>query len=115
MTQRPSGSNWRRASIFAAAVSPALCGAAATAQIKGDRALGEYLASECAGCHQLGGKADGAIPSIVGAPVGVFIAQMNAYRRKERDNPVMRMIAGKFSDEEIAALAAYFEALKPHP
>ena len=30
------------------------------------------------------------------------------YREKRRENPVMRSIAVKFTDEEIEALAAYF-------
>ena len=40
---------------------------------------------------------------------------MKQYRTKERANPVMQTIAGKLSEEEIAALAAYFGSLKPAP
>ena len=40
---------------------------------------------------------------------------MNEYRRKTRDNQVMQTIAGKLSDEDLAALAAYFGGLKPKP
>ncbi len=87
----------------------------APAQTKGDRALGEYLGAECVTCHQLSGKAVGAIPPIVGVDTESFTALMNAYRKKERDNQVMQTIATKFSDEEIAALAAYFEGIKPQP
>ena len=35
---------------------------------------------------------------------------MHAYKSKARGHPVMQMIAGPLSDEEIAALAAYFES-----
>lgn len=78
----------------------------------GDRELGEYLSSECVTCHQLSGKYDG-IPPIIGWPPDSFITVLTDYREKRRENAVMRSIAVKFSDEEIAALAAYFGSLKP--
>ena len=78
----------------------------------GNRALGEYLSSECVTCHQLSGRSQG-IPPIVGWPERSFVAIMDEYRSKRRSNPVMQTIAGKFSGEEIAALAAYFGSLKP--
>jgi cytochrome c553 len=93
----------------------ALLGGSAAAQGKGDKALGEYLGAECVTCHQLSGKAVGAIPPIVGVDAESLAALMNAYRKKERENQVMQTIAAKFSDEEIAALAAYFESIKPKP
>jgi cytochrome c553 len=77
----------------------------------GDRTLGEYLSSECVACHQLSGNYQG-IPPIVGWPEQGFIEIMNEYRHKTRDNAVMQTIAGKFSDEEVAALAAYFGSIK---
>ena len=33
---------------------------------------------------------------------------MDDYRQKRRENPIMQTIAGRLSDQEIAALAAYF-------
>jgi cytochrome c553 len=78
----------------------------------GDRELGQYLSSECVTCHQLSGKFQG-IPPIVGWPDPTFVEIMNEYRTKKRENPVMQTIAGKFSQEEIAALAAYFGSLNP--
>lgn len=84
----------------------------ATVRASGDRALGEYLSSECVTCHQRTGTFQG-IPPIVGWPEDSFVEIMNQYRTKQRDNPVMQTIAGKFSNEEIAALATYFGSLKP--
>ena len=78
---------------------------------QGDRALGEYLSSQCVTCHQLSGRYQG-IPPIVGWPEATFIEIMNEYRTKHRNNPVMQTIAGKFTNEELAALAAYFGSLK---
>ena len=77
----------------------------------GDKALGEYLSSECVTCHQLSGANVG-IPPIVGLPDDSFIVIMNEYRQKKRDNPIMQTIAGRFSNDEIAALGRIFRKRK---
>ena len=89
-------------------------GFASPAAAAGDRALGEYLSSECVTCHQRTGRFAG-IPPIVGWPEETFVAVMNEYKLKSRDNRVMQMLAGRLSDEEIAALAAYFGSLPVQP
>lgn len=86
------------------------CLPAPVAYASGDKALGEYLSSECVTCHQISGNYDG-IPPIVGWPDAVFIEIMTDYRAKTRANPIMQTIAGRLSEEEIAALAAYFGSL----
>ncbi len=78
--------------------------------IEGDPAYGEYLSSECVTCHQASGEDEG-IPSITGWPEDIFVTVMHAYKNQHRPHPVMRMIAGTLSDEEIAALAAYFRGV----
>jgi len=103
-----------KAFAFLAALAPAIL-QSAVAQGTGDRALGEYLSAECVTCHQLSGKAVGAIPPIVGIDAQSFMALMNAYRSNDRENAVMRTIARKLSEEEIAALAAFFESVRPKP
>ena len=77
-----------------------------------DRALGEYLSTECVTCHRANAPAAQAIPPIKGWPENQFIAVMNAYKDKQRANPVMQTIAGRLGVEEIAALAAYFREQK---
>lgn len=79
--------------------------------IVGDPEYGEYLSSECTGCHQASGGDDG-IPSIVLWPKEDFVTAMHAYKDKVRPHPVMQMLAGRLSAEEIAALAAYFGNLE---
>ena len=86
--------------------------ASVPAEAQGDRALGEYLSSECVTCHQLTGRHQG-IPPIVGWPEPSFVEIMEEYRSKKRSNPVMQTIAGKFSKDEVAALAAYFGSVRP--
>jgi cytochrome c553 len=89
--------------------------ACAPADAAGDRALGQYLSSECTTCHQTSGRQVGGIPAIVGRPAEQFVALMNAYRQRQRDNEVMQAVAGRLSSEEVAALAAYYESLKSDP
>jgi cytochrome c553 len=79
---------------------------------RGDRALGEYLAAECVTCHQKSGKVVGGVPAIIGWPEDQFIAVMHAYQKGERENQIMRTMAGQFKDDELLALAAYFGSLK---
>lgn len=86
-------------------------GAAPENAAAGDRELGEYLSTECVTCHRASGAAQG-IPKIAGWPEDQFIAVMNAYKDKQRDNPVMQTIAGRLEAGDIAALAAYFRTQK---
>lgn len=81
---------------------------AAILAIEGDVAYGEYLSSECTACHRNSGG-DG-IPSIAGVAPSIFIMGITAYRNGDREHPVMNMVASRLGDEEIAALAAYFES-----
>ena len=79
--------------------------------VAGDVAFGQYLSSECVTCHQLSGKTDGSIPSIIGWTESSFTAVLDAYRKKERPHPTMQTIAARLSDDEIAALASYFATI----
>jgi len=76
--------------------------------LQGDPEYGEYLSSECVSCHQIDGG-DTGIPSITNWPTEDFVIAMHAYKDKQRVHPVMQMMAGRLSNEEIAGLAAYFE------
>ncbi|MCU4651406.1 c-type cytochrome [Roseibacterium sp. SDUM158016] len=90
----------------AAATSPAVL---AILEIEGDVAYGQYLSSECTSCHI--GEGGNDIPSIQGLPPQIFIAALDAYRTGHRHHQVMNTLASRLGDEEIAALAAYFESI----
>ncbi|MGB8814262.1 MAG: c-type cytochrome [Paracoccaceae bacterium] len=79
--------------------------------IKGDKEYGAYLSAECTTCHQRNGTDQG-IPSITQWPEEDFVLALHAYKEKLRPHPVMQMMAGRLSNEEIAALAAYFAVLE---
>jgi len=75
-----------------------------------DLEYGAYLASECTTCHRADGETEG-IPAIVGWDEQHFIDALKAYLGKTRDNPTMRTIAKRLTDEDMQALAAYFRSL----
>ncbi len=83
------------------------------AHASGDFALGQHLSSECATCHQTSGRQQGGIPAIIGVPADQFVALMGAYKGRQRENQVMQAIAGRLTQAEIEALAAYYGGLKP--
>lgn len=84
---------------------------AAILAIKGDADYGEYLSGECVTCHQASG-ADEGIPSITGWPQEDFVTALHAYKNRYRPHPVMQLVASNLSNDEIAALAAYFEGVE---
>ncbi|MEQ1613429.1 MAG: c-type cytochrome [Hyphomicrobiaceae bacterium] len=83
-----------------------------TAARAGDIAFGEYLSGECVTCHRVDGQ-DKGIPPIVGWPADQFTAVLQSYKAKDRANQVMQTIASRLSDQDMEALATYFESLKP--
>ena len=79
----------------------------ATAARAADIELGRSLASECLTCHRAA-TADGAIPNIFGVAEPHLVEAIKAYRAKQLPNALMQNIAGRLTDDEIAALALYF-------
>jgi cytochrome c553 len=73
---------------------------------------GRHLASECLGCHRAV-PVTSAVPALFGMAEPRFTASIKAYRDKQRPNAVMQNIAGRLTDEDITALAAYFAQTKP--
>lgn len=96
---------------LAAICAVTLAASAGPAPAAGDPALGYYLSSECAACHQPSGRQAGGIPAITGLPADRFVALMQEYRGGQRDNQTMRLVAGRLTPDEIEALAAYYAVL----
>ena len=82
--------------------------------IRGDPDYGAYLAGECTTCHRPDGGEEG-IPAITGWPHDDFVIALQAYKRGKRVHPAMQLVAGRLSDEEIAALAAHFRRAGDEP
>jgi cytochrome c len=89
--------------LSAAAITPSVAA--------GDIELGRYLASECMTCHR-SATATSTIPNLFGLPQSHLTIVIKAYRDKMLPNPLMQNIAGRLSDDEIAALAVFFSTTK---
>lgn len=78
-----------------------------------DVAYGEYLAGECAACHDVataGTADDDAVPTIHGRDATDLVRALIEYRAGVRENTTMQDVAGTLGDEEIAVLAHYLAA-----
>jgi cytochrome c553 len=100
-----------RNGVFAATMTFMLIISGLTTAPGVDVELGRYLSSECMTCHGTA-KADSTIPNIFGLSQTRFAAAIKAYRDKALPNPVMQTIASRLSDDDIAALALYFQTAK---
>lgn len=79
--------------------------------IEGNVEYGEYLSATCVTCHQASGDSSG-IPPIINWPADAFVTVLHAYKSKSRENAVMQQITSTLGNEEIAALAAYYESIQ---
>ncbi len=72
------------------------------------------LVSECAACHGEDGIArDMEVPHLAGQNERYLYNQMLAFRSGKRPHKEMRVMSRQMSNEEMAALAAYYAALPP--
>lgn len=102
-------------SLSAALVASVTVFAAHAEGVQGDIKAGEKKNAMCIGCHGIVGY-QASFPEIHKVPKisgqgGKYIASaLNAYKKGERKHPTMRGIADSLSDQDIADLAAYYEA-----
>ncbi|MBL8330843.1 MAG: c-type cytochrome [Rubrivivax sp.] len=74
---------------------------------------GRVKAAACAVCHGPAGIASAPdAPHLAGMPPLYLTAQLRAYRSGARRHEVMAVIARPLSDEDIAALAAWYAAIR---
>src|SRR5438034_1748462 len=77
---------------------------------------GEKKAAMCIGCHGIPGYQASfpevhKVPMIAGQNAKYIATALTSYRKGERKHPTMKAIAASLSDQDIADLAAYYEAL----
>ena len=100
-------------SLIRGAAAAALLAAAewpASAQPAQD---GRAKSQACAACHgPLGISTAPDAPNLAGQPDIYLSAQLRAYRSGVRQHPVMNVIAKPLSDADIAALSAWYAALR---
>jgi cytochrome c553 len=71
------------------------------------------VAGRCVACHGADGIGKAAqYPDLRGQKAAYMEKQLRAYRSGERTDPWMSAMARSLTDEEIAAVAAWFAALR---
>lgn len=63
--------------------------------------------ASCFACHGAAGVSPGSVPSLAGYPEELMVSQMKAFRDGQRPATVMNRHAKGYTDEEIAAIAAW--------
>ena len=87
---------------------------ALTAQAQ-DVKAGETKVAMCIGCHGIVGYQASfpeihKVPMIAGQNAKYIVAALQAYAKGDRKHPTMRGIAGSLSDQDMADVAAFYEA-----
>ena len=67
-------------------------------------------ASSCSGCHAASAAVETPVPRLAGQPAPLIAGAMLAFRSGQRPGTIMPRIAKGFSDDEIAAIAAWYAA-----
>ena len=110
MSTRPGTPGWAwRPALMSVFALTCLVDAAVAA----DNSPGRAKSQACAVCHGLLGiSVSPDAPNIAGQPAIYLSAQLRAYRGGERKHEVMSLMAKPLSDEDIAALAAWFASIR---
>lgn len=101
---------------------PALVVACATVfsahaqEVKGDANAGEKKISMCIGCHGIQGYQASfpeiyKVPKIAGQGAKYIVSALNAYKKGDRKHPSMRGIVDNLSEQDMADISVYYEAL----
>lgn len=84
-------------------------------EVKGDLKAGETKITMCIGCHGIPGYQASfpevhKVPMISGQGAKYIVSALTAYKKGDRKHPTMRGIADNLSDQDMADVAAYYEA-----
>ena len=96
-------------------VAWATVGGAQAQGVQGDGQAGEKKIAMCIGCHGIPGYQATfpevhKVPMISGQGAKYLVAALSAYKKGERKHPTMHGIADNLSEQDMADVAAYYEA-----
>ena len=69
-------------------------------------------AASCSGCHAANPRVETPVPPLAGRSAADITSQTIAFKSGQRPGTIMDRIAKGFSDEEIRAIAAWYEQQK---
>ncbi len=108
-----TGPHHYRLEIFCAAFLAAALAVTNSAHAGGDPAAGREKAKVCRTCHGLDGV--GKLPNVpnIGGESDFYLTkQLRAFRKDDRRDEQMAIIARDLSDQDIADLAAYYASIE---
>ena len=73
---------------------------------------GRDLAASCAICHGTNGTNAGGLPNLAGQPQDYLVRQLRDFRDGKRPATIMHQISKGLTEEQIAAVTAYWSAQK---
>ena len=84
--------------------------------VQGNAQAGEKKIAMCIGCHGIQGYQASfpevyKVPMISGQGSKYIVASLGAYKKGERKHPSMRGVADNLSEQDMADMGAYYEAL----
>lgn len=77
-----------------------------------DPNMGRNLAANCTNCHNTDGRSIGGMPILAGQDKNYIVKQMQDFKTGVRPGTIMQQLAKGYTDEQIAAIAAFFAAQK---
>jgi len=78
-----------------------------------DNGDGARLANACTSCHGLEGRSLGVTPVLAGQAEEDLLAKLKAFKDGTVEGTIMNRLIRGYTDEELAALAAYFSSVTP--
>jgi cytochrome c553 len=84
------------------------------APVTGSAEAGAAKSAVCAACHgQDGNSVNPEWPNLAGQNAAYILEQLQLFKAKKRNNPLMEPIVAPLTEQEMADLAAYFAAQTP--
>ena len=100
-----------KARLTAAAL--ALAALPCFAQTAPDALQVRSMAASCSNCHGTNGQAQEGMHRLAGMPAAEMVRKLSDFKNGRVPATVMHQLAKGYSDEQIAAIAAWFAAQKP--
>lgn len=115
-TSRFNLASWGLAALTPFALAISFATAPANAAVMGSAASGKGKVAMCIGCHSIAGYQATfpeiyKVPKIAGQNAKYMAAALASYQKGERKHPTMKGIAASLTEQDMADVAAYYEAL----
>ena len=99
-------------SLFTGLAAAALCLAAGAAHAQVDPLQVRSWAAACANCHGTGGHAQPGMESLAGANKDDMLKKLMDFKSGAKPATIMHQLAKGYTDEQLAAITAWFAAQK---